>query len=174
MPTARAIALVGDAPSLEDVFRDHAPFVLRTARRLGASARDAEDLAQQVFVVLHTRPELLVSSTSVRALLFGIVRRLVADHRKRERTRERLDTAAEDVEPVQERAVAQSQARALLDRALETLTAPQREVFVLYELEGMPMREVASFVGAPLQTAYARLHAARATVRLALQGKDLP
>jgi RNA polymerase sigma-70 factor (ECF subfamily) len=41
-------------------------------------------------------------------------------------------------------------------------------VFVLYELEELPMIEVAEAVGCPLQTAYSRLHAARDAVEAAV------
>jgi RNA polymerase sigma-70 factor (ECF subfamily) len=37
----------------------------------------------------------------------------------------------------------------------------KRAVFVLFELEQAPMQAVADAVGVPLQTAYARLYAAR-------------
>jgi len=40
-------------------------------------------------------------------------------------------------------------------------------VFVLFELEEVAMAEVAEIVGCPLQTAYSRLHAARAEVATA-------
>jgi RNA polymerase sigma-70 factor (ECF subfamily) len=45
---------------------------------------------------------------------------------------------------------------------LDALTEDQRAVFVLYEIEQLTMNEIASAVGCPLQTAYSRLHAARA------------
>ena len=44
---------------------------------------------------------------------------------------------------------------------------PKRAVFVLYELEELPMAEVAEIVGCPVQTAYSRLHAVRAVVEAA-------
>ena len=40
---------------------------------------------------------------------------------------------------------------------------------VLYELEGLPMREVAEAIGCPLQTAYSRLHAARELLQAAVE-----
>ncbi|MFN7701493.1 MAG: RNA polymerase sigma factor, partial [Deltaproteobacteria bacterium] len=77
-------------------------------------------------------------------------------------------------EPEQEQELARRRARALLDLALDALDPPRREVFVLYELEGLGMREVAELLGLPLQTAYSRLHSARVTVRQALLGKEIP
>jgi RNA polymerase sigma-70 factor (ECF subfamily) len=48
-----------------------------------------------------------------------------------------------------------------LRRLLDTLDDDKRQVFVLYELEELSMKEVAEACGCPLQTAYSRLHAAR-------------
>ena len=46
--------------------------------------------------------------------------------------------------------------------------ADKRAVFVLYELEELAMAEVAEAIGCPLQTAYSRLHAARADFEAAV------
>jgi RNA polymerase sigma-70 factor (ECF subfamily) len=56
-----------------------------------------------------------------------------------------------------------------LARVLSAMDAPKREVFVLYELEELPMPEVAALVDCPLQTAYSRLHAARRLVLSAFE-----
>jgi RNA polymerase sigma-70 factor (ECF subfamily) len=61
----------------------------------------------------------------------------------------------------QDEAFERSQGWPALRRLLDTLDAEKREVFVLYELEELSMREVAEACGCPLQTAYSRLHAAR-------------
>ena len=53
------------------------------------------------------------------------------------------------------------QARARLEVALNELDEDKRAVFVLFELEQASMHDVATVVGVPLQTAYARLYAAR-------------
>jgi RNA polymerase sigma-70 factor (ECF subfamily) len=59
------------------------------------------------------------------------------------------------------------ESRAFVQKLLESLDDDKRAVLVLYELEGLTMREVAEVVGCPLQTAYSRLHAARELLRAA-------
>lgn len=162
-----------EARSLARVFREEGAFVLRTIRRLGATPSDAEDLTQQVFVVLHRRPELLERDAPVRAVLFGIVRRVLADHRKRQRRARRSEEIEVAVPPAQERAVRRSEARRRLDDALSRLDDDKREVLVLYELEELSMPEVAKLLEIPVQTAYTRLHAAREIVRKALARQEL-
>ena len=46
-------------------------------------------------------------------------------------------------------------------------------VFVLYEIESMPMSDVAASVGCNLSTAYSRLYAARKHIRTALEAIGL-
>jgi RNA polymerase sigma-70 factor (ECF subfamily) len=47
---------------------------------------------------------------------------------------------------------------------LSILDEDRRTVFVLYEVEELPMEEVAAVVGCPLATAYSRLRSARKLV----------
>ncbi len=54
---------------------------------------------------------------------------------------------------------------ATLQHALDRLSPKLREVFVLYEIEELPMADVARSLGCPRFTAYTRLHAARAALR---------
>ena len=51
--------------------------------------------------------------------------------------------------------------------ALEALDEPKRVAFVLFEIEELTLAEVAQAVGAPLQTVYSRIKAAREQVRRA-------
>ena len=61
------------------------------------------------------------------------------------------------------------ESRAFVRQLLAGLDEDKRNVLVLYEIEGLTMREVAEVVGCPLQTAYSRLHAARDLLQVALE-----
>jgi RNA polymerase sigma-70 factor (ECF subfamily) len=58
----------------------------------------------------------------------------------------------------------------LLDAVLDALADEPRAVFVLFEWEGLSMQEIASLMEVPVQTAYARLYAARKHVQAGLSG----
>lgn len=151
-----------------EVFREHGSFVLRTIRRMGVPPSDVEDVAQNVFLVVHRHLGSYEGRGSVKAWLFGIVRRAVADHRRARRRRPEIPTEEPplgSVEPQSEAALDRARERALLDRALSVLDDDKREVFVLFELEQMSMVDVAAAVGCPLQTAYSRLYAGRERVK---------
>jgi RNA polymerase sigma-70 factor (ECF subfamily) len=170
-PTAPTTGAAPGGPSVADVFRDHAAFVWRALRRLGVREADVEDVAQEVFVVVHRKLGEFEGRSSMRTWLYGICVRTASDYRKRARIRHEVTTD----EPPEQTAsapqvedVARRQARALLDRILAELDEDKRAVFVLYEIEQVTMAEVAEAVGCPLQTAYSRLHAARRDVEAAV------
>jgi RNA polymerase sigma-70 factor (ECF subfamily) len=108
----------------------------------------------------------------VRSYVYGIAVRHAADHRKRAHVRrehpggDSLPEGRGSAPQLSE--ILTTERRARLDRALATLENDKREVLVLYEIEELPMREVAEAVGVPLQTAYSRLYAARKELASAL------
>ena len=63
--------------------------------------------------------------------------------------------------PEQQRSLERAQTKQVLQAVLDKLSDEQREVFVLYELEQLAMRQVAAALELPLHTAYSRLYAAR-------------
>jgi RNA polymerase sigma-70 factor (ECF subfamily) len=166
----------GKPLTAEGLFREHAAFVWRVLRRLGVREADIEDVCQDVFVAVHKQLPSFEGRSKASTWIYGIARRRAADYRRSDRRR-REDLTASVPEASGEPApgssmdeeVARSQARALLDRLLDQLDDDKREVFVLYEIEELGMREVVEIVGCPLQTGYSRLHAARAELRRAAE-----
>ena len=164
--------LGAEIPTFEQIFVDHAPFAWRALRRLGVHEADVEDVCQEVFMVVHRRLADFEGRSSVRTWIYGICVRVAADYRKRAHRRHESTSAAlpEQVAPEdQHEALEERQARALLDACVQALDDDKRAVFVLFELTELPMTEVAEAVGCPLQTAYARLYAARRQVEAALR-----
>jgi RNA polymerase sigma-70 factor (ECF subfamily) len=144
------------------LYDEHFAFVWRNLRRLGVPAASLDDAAQDVFLVVHRRLG-DVPGEGARAWLFGVVRRVAADHRRTAARRgaEPLDTVPEPVaapEPGLERA----EAARVVHEILARLDDEKREVFVLAELEQMAAPEIAAAIGVPLNTVYSRLRAARA------------
>jgi RNA polymerase sigma-70 factor (ECF subfamily) len=156
--------------TFEQVFAECAPFVWRALRRLGVRDADVDDLCQEVFLVVHRRLGGFEGRSSVATWVYGICLRVAADHRRRvHHTRERaLDEAPERiVPPHQDAEIERQQALAWLDRVLDELDDQKRAVYVLHEIEQLPMPDVAAAAGCPVQTAYGRLYAARKHVEAA-------
>jgi RNA polymerase sigma-70 factor, ECF subfamily len=169
-----ATPLVAPAvPSFAEVYRDYATYSWRVLRRLGVREADVADVCQELFLVVHKKLPGFAHRSSLRTWLYSIAIRCASDYRRRAHVkREQPTNALDDRAPIdapQPASLAQREARALLDQILDTLDGPKRAVFVLYELEELPMAEVADAIGCPLQTAYSRLHAARAEFEAAVK-----
>jgi RNA polymerase sigma-70 factor (ECF subfamily) len=159
-----------------ELFRANAPFVWRTLRHLGVPPSDAEDLMQEVFLRVHRGLDRFEGRSLVTTWIYGICRNVVrnwrsrASHRRETTEAELPDRGADASQPEE---VERSEARELLLRLLGELSETQREVFVLYEVEQLSMNEVARVVECPLQTAYARLYAARRELKRRLRQVQL-
>lgn len=148
----------------------HGAYVLRTLRCLGVPERELEDARQDVLEVA-TRRAGEIDGSGLRAWMYGVCLRK-ALVRRRDAARRREELGREDergVEADQEASVARGQALARALVILESLGDEKRAVFVLYEVEQLTMAEVAEVLGCPLQTAYARLYAARREVEATLK-----
>src|SRR3954470_18715463 len=101
-------------------FRIEFEYVQRTLRRLGTDQSEVDDLAQEVFLVLHRRWSEYDWSRPLRPYLFGIALRLALAH-QRKRYREVAFGLGEigDDGPGPEQALCAKQTRALVQAALE-------------------------------------------------------
>ena len=155
-------------PSFERIFAEQIDFVVRSLLRLGVHERDVEDAAQQLFIVVHRRLPEYDATRSMRAWLWGIARRLASDYRDLARHRIDLDDVAVSRESTADGAE-QLSARQMVHRALEDVEPSRREVLVLYEMEGMTLKEIAEISGAPLNTVASRLRKARSEFAAAVE-----
>ncbi|AKV03933.1 RNA polymerase sigma factor RpoE [Labilithrix luteola] len=168
------IAHVSRSDDTDRIVREYGPYVWRALRRLGVSERDADDACQEVFVVVHRKLAEYEGRGQLRTWLYGIAVRVAAAHRRRAHVRREVPTenpVDEDLpsEETPEGAAIDREALAALDHALAALDDDKRAVFVLYEIEGLEMPEVAEALGCQVQTAYSRLYAARGEVERAMR-----
>jgi RNA polymerase sigma-70 factor (ECF subfamily) len=174
-PTAVASVLTGDAsPSgaaldparLEQAARESFQFIWRCLRRLGVRPDHAvDDAAQRVFEIA-ARKQQSIAPGNERAFFFKTALYVAAEIRRQAaRRREWPDEArvrAEvDSATGPERLLDQRRWRTVLDELLEALSLELRTVFVLYELEGLSMAEIALLLGLPPGTVASRLRRAR-------------
>lgn len=152
------------APDFAAVFDEYAPFVLRVVRHLGVAAGDVQDQSQEVFVAVFQGMSGFEGRSSLRTWIYGICLRVASNYRRRAYVRREKMVAEPPDRADPSDMVERNASRAALQRLLDTLDEDKREVFVLYELEELPMKEVAEICGCPLQTAYSRLRAARRTL----------
>src|SRR5688500_18254696 len=70
------------APAFDTIYRDHVRFVWRCVRRLGVVEAEVEDVCQRVFEIVHRQLPEFRGDARITTWLFGIVRRVVSDHRR--------------------------------------------------------------------------------------------
>ena len=140
------------------------PVVLRWTSRLGGPRVDPEDAAHDVMLVLLRRLDFLQDEVQSSAWVFGVTRRVLAQHRRRAWFRRwvlGLAVDGRDERPDPYERCAEGELVQLVQESLEALPEAQREVFVLCEVEGRPDAEVAGLLGIPKGTVKSRLRIAR-------------
>jgi RNA polymerase sigma-70 factor (ECF subfamily) len=139
-------------------------FVWRCLRRLGVLEADADDALQQVLLVAHAKLQLIPEGRE-RAFLFATAARIAANARRAVRRREAAmeQAAIRPREPQvdQESLSEQLRARATLDDVLDELPEDLRQVFVLFEIEEVAIKDISEMLDLPIGTVGSKLRRAR-------------
>lgn len=146
------------------VYHAEVSYVWRYLVYMGVPDRDLEDKVQDVFVALYRCWDSYDASRPMRPWLTGICFRVASDHRRKAyNRREVIRRPVEAVDPGQdpEEGAARREAAALIHEALEQMTPDHRTVFVLHDIEGLPVPAITRGLGLPVNTLYSRLRHAR-------------
>ena len=155
----------GDTGAQRALYDRHVRSVMRTARRLGLTPEETEDVAQEVFAVAF-REIGRVQPGALSSWLFRLVSNRVNDRHRRRRVREsfaRVFGAATEpeVETGPGESLERKEAEKRVASILSRMTQKKRDVFVLFEIEEMTGDDVAARLGIPVDTVWTRLHHAR-------------
>jgi RNA polymerase sigma-70 factor (ECF subfamily) len=150
---------------LRALVEEHYAFVWRSVRRLGVAAGDADDAAQQVFLVLARKLSAVRPGSEPR-YLFQTALRVASDYRRAKRRRPETADGTPPPDPIDPAAspfdvLALRAERAMLDRVLDAMPIELRAVFILYEFDEMTMAEIANVTGLRPGTVASRLRRAR-------------
>jgi RNA polymerase sigma-70 factor (ECF subfamily) len=129
-----------------------------------------DDVCQEVFVVVHRRLDSFKGRSTLRTWLFGVLANVVRSHR---RTLQRKspahrgngplldpdDLKDNDASPYEQ--TRYSEAARVAQSFLDQIDEDKRVVFILAELEGMRVSEVAECLEINVNTTHARLRSAR-------------
>lgn len=173
-------------PGFDEVYDECFELVWRSLRRLGVREGSLDDAVQEVFLVVHRKLGEFEGRSSVRTWVFGIVLKVARDHRRTHQrkeaplarsTPEEIDALLAPERSPHDAAVA-AEANRVLQALLDSLDEEKRAIFLLAELEELPMPEIADALGLNLNTAYSRLRAARKDFEQALArhraGRKMP
>ncbi len=154
----------GEADSWRLLCGTWAPVVLHWCSYLGGPRVDADEAAQQVFIIVWKKLDALKSPDKFPSWLFGITRRVLANCRRSAWLRSWSGVVLGDSpDPAQdpERVASQNELAVLVERALCRLKTDHREILVLCDLQEFTLPEAAALLGIKLNTAKSRLIRAR-------------
>ena len=146
------------------VAQENLAFIGRLLRRMGVAELDVDDAVQEVFLTLNQKFD-VVEVGRERPYLTGIAMRVAAHYRRggmrRARTRVAISQEKTESTASPEDLAQLRQARALLDQVLDRMPNSIRSVFVLYELEELPVPQIAELMDISQGTVASRLRRGR-------------
>ncbi len=155
----------GDEKAFLEFYRKHQSLVYRFALQMSGKTQIAEEVTQDVFmVVMNSAVRYDSERGSVAAFLYGIARNFVLRALERERP---YVTVLDDLPQVAAAQdifgeLAQNERIETLRKAVLALPPAYREVVVLCDLHERDYAEAASALGCAIGTVRSRLHRARA------------
>jgi RNA polymerase sigma-70 factor (ECF subfamily) len=174
-PDADETALVGraqrgDPAAFDALVRRHLPGALVAAERLLGDRSDAEDLVQDAFLRALDRLPLLDPGRPFGPWFFTLLRNLGINQLRARKVRhtepEMLDAVSPDAPP--DEVLVRTEVRERFDAALAALTPRQREIVMLFEVEGWKGAEIAEHLGLTPENVRWHLHQAKKSLRAAL------
>ncbi len=177
-------AAKGDEQAFLLLYQRHQAPLYRYALRMTGSPWAAEEVVQEVFLLLIREPQKYQAERGeLGAFLFGVARNRVMKHLERTPREASLDVLnaygsswREPEDPLTPMMIAEKRERIEQVReAVLALPAEFREAVVLCELEEMSYEEAAQACGCPLGTIRSRLHRGRALLLAKLELlRDVP
>src|SRR6266478_2835310 len=138
----------GDLQAFERLYRLHASRMKSVARNLLGSTSEAEDAVQDTFLKIQRSIASFRGQSSFATWSFRILINTCYDARRSRMRKKEVAHQEPDESPRPEprAASAHPSLRIALERALAQLTRHQRDVFLLYEVEGFRHSEIASIL----------------------------
>jgi len=132
---------------------------------VGVDESRVEDAAQEVFIVASRKLEQIQPGCERRYLQNSALR-VAANYRRAGKARrevfdEGIAEAESDPCPTAERLLSQKRLRQLFDEILSTWSSDIRTAFLLFELEGLSVPEIAELTSTPTGTVSSRLRRGR-------------
>lgn len=166
----------GDEEAFTLLYRRHQASIYRYALRMTAKPWEAEEIVQEVFMMLVREPQKYDPARgALGAFLFGVARNRVLKHLERTPRELSLDQEGERAKAIPHSGHTPASWAELEERreqvrsAVLELPAEFREAVVLCELEELSYEEAAELSGCPIGTIRSRLHRGRALLLVKLE-----
>jgi RNA polymerase sigma-70 factor (ECF subfamily) len=167
-----AAFLGGNAAAFDTLVTRHQRRVFAICFRYFGNPADAEDAAQDTFLILYRRASTYAGNAAFSTWLYRVASNACNDLARRRARRpqqahvdtERLADIAAPGDPVADRELGVD-----LERALAALDPATRIAIVLHDVQGLPYEDVAARLGLPIGTVKSRIHRGHARLADALE-----
>jgi RNA polymerase sigma-70 factor, ECF subfamily len=169
------LAQQGDSGAFETIYRQHSRRVYALCLRMLRDPTEAEDLVQDVFVLLFRKIHTFRGESAFSTWLFRLAVNLVLMRlRKKSPPTVSIDATADlDDETnsptidigARDLLLEGSVDRVSLERCIERLPAGYRAIFVLHDIQGYPHKEIAEIVKCSVGNSKSQLHKAHTRLR---------
>lgn len=170
------MAARGDAAAFEELYRLHHRRVYTLCLRMTQNEAEAEDITQDVFIVLLHKAGDYRAEASFTTWLHRMTVNQVLMHFRRKKAKREEQAEDDPEESGAPQRTAGTRPAQLIDRitledALARLPPGYRAAFVLHDVEGYEHEEVARLLGCAVGTSKSQLHKARTKLRKLLKGQ---
>jgi RNA polymerase sigma-70 factor, ECF subfamily len=154
----------GDTTSWRSLYDRHFPDVERLVASLGIMDSEADDVCQEIFVIIYRNLARFRGEARLSTWIYRLATREAIRYARRRRlmrglaelfSRERRDATPPDWSE------SDAGRRHYLRQLLDRLPPERRLALVLYEIEGLPVSEIARISDCAENTVWTRLHRAR-------------
>lgn len=175
-----AAARTGDEAAIRELVRRLNPRLFRVARGILPSDAEAEEAVQETYLTAFTRLDRFEGRARFSTWITRIAINTARMQARRARPQQGYDTVTEPDTPQilafpgqqtegPEAATGRTQIRSLLERAVTGLPPDLRLPFLLHEVEGLTLREIAGHLSLNPITVRTRLFRARRRLRASLE-----
>jgi len=155
----------GDAAAFEHLYRSHSRHVYSVCLRILRNAADAEDVTQQVFLILFRKIGTFCGESRLSTWLHRVTVNVTLMHLRRKRAGEaRTESFGSEALPfltVSDRSMDGAADRINLRRALQKLPAGCRRMFLLHVVLGYEHQEIARLESCSVARSKSQVHKAR-------------
>lgn len=167
----------GDAAAWREIYDANFEFLERICRRLGTPEAELDDVVQETFLVAFRKLRSFEGG-KLSTWLYRIAANLVSGRHRRRRIRSAFQSlfgeGDEQLARAPDREYEAAEAQACVAQVLERMAFKKREVFALYELEGLSGEEIAERLDCKVDTVWTRLHYARKDFERIARKRGLP
>src|SRR5215213_137103 len=163
-------AAQGDMQAFEELFRLHRRLVYGLCLRMTQDVTEAEDVTQEVFVLLFRKIGGFRGEASFTTWLHRLTVNQVLMRFRKNKSRREDALEDEELQPHESVRPTSTKASQVVDRltlesAIAKLPPGYRAAFILHDVEGYEHEEVARILGCAVGTSKSQLHKARTKLR---------